>query len=162
MENTEIVDAGVRGLPRPILDGMPAPYSGSDTKHGVPDNKRLVECINKDVCTVCGESFPEDEDRRFTAAHVDKPTILLDFGHLMHERCAKIALAHCPHMREGFSYVFWVGVEEINRATSNRTHTVTHEEILERRMMLSSTSENPNLSDAWRPKNENWDRIEAE
>lgn len=150
------VDAGVLGLPRPILDGLPAPYSGSDTEHGIPDDKRNVECINTDICTVCGDSFDENDDKRYTASHVDKPEILLDFGHIMHEKCAKIALAHCPHMREGFSYVFWVGLDELRRNHVGRTHSITREEILHRRLMLSSTCDSPNLEDAWRPSNEQW------
>lgn len=152
----ERVDAGVRGLPRPILQGMPAPYSGSDTEHGMPHVERDQECMDFDICAVCGLEF-EDVERTYTASFFHADDQLLDRGVLLHERCAKIALAHCPHMRLGFSKVFWTESGEILNNAYGRSLALDAKPLVdERRIMLGSTSAEPNLDQPWRPKNEDW------
>lgn len=151
------VDASVRGLPRPILDGLPAPYSGDDSRHGYPDDERMAECYDRDVCAVCGNRFTDS--RRYVAQEAREAEIgatsLVDDGLLMHERCAKLALAHCPHMKHGFSQVFWVDVDELNHDDEGMRSLYEDNDFhaRERRMTLKSTSVGVDRS-GWLPRSE--------
>lgn len=150
------VDASVRGLPRPMLNGLPAPYSGRDDIHGMPHTKRAQECAAGDVCSVCGEQITDE--RRYVVTHNQSEGELLDSGHQMHERCAKVALAHCPHMRHGFSIVFWAEHAEMQQGPHSRELKVAlgAAEMHARRLMIKSTAHDVDLSQSWRPINELW------
>lgn len=151
------VDASQRGLPRPILQGLPAPYSGEDKRHGLPDFDRLRECVVEDVCAVCGELV--DDDIFYVAAYAENTALLMDQGVILHERCARLSLAHCPHMRHGFSMVFWVRRSEVRNGPERSYRDITPEaraDAPNRRLMLKSTAERPELDQPWRPANEDW------
>lgn len=143
--NRRAVNAGQRGLPRPILDGLPAPYSGDNRDHGEPSQTRLEECQLDDLCGVCGEKL---DARRYIAVYhepefdqIERPHplwLLVADNVAMHERCAKLSLAHCPHMRSGKSWVVWVDDMKIRPITPSPR--LTAQQLNERRLMLKSTA----------------------
>jgi hypothetical protein len=112
------VDASVTGLPRPLLDGLPAPYSGQNTKHGVPDDDRLAQCVTEQLCAVCGVAIDADAVRYvgvigdWWAARRPCPP-LIDSGAPLDERCARLTLAHCPAMKDGRSVLIAVHADDL-------------------------------------------------
>lgn len=132
------------GPPRPLLDGLPIPFSGHEHNHGVPHQDRLQSCVQLDLCAVCGERL---EKRRWVGIGI-KGHVLDSAG--MHERCAKISLAHCPHMRLGYSRIIWIEPREYE----GNQHKLSERQLNARRLMLASTSETLNLNDPWRPSDE--------
>lgn len=135
------------GLPRPLLQGMPIPYSGDEDQHGIPDSHRLDQCVKNDLCGVCGEKLLK---RRYVAIGIKVGDVLDQVG--MHERCAKLSLAHCPHMSSGYSHVVWINRDEYKGGK----HFLTKRQVESRRLKLASTADAPDLKDAWRPANEDW------
>ena len=113
------VDASRKGLPRPLLQGLPAPYSGVNSAHGKPDSERLNQCVSEQLCAVCGETL-DPGALRYVATPADwwllssrSRPLLADQGAAMDERCARLALAHCPEMRNGHAVVFGVRADEL-------------------------------------------------
>lgn len=96
-----------RGLPRPLHQSMPLPYtSDATTLHGevtphvsVICPGRQSECIGKGLCFLCGE--PLDPVAFFFVSLMDgeDEVGLIDSG-AFHRRCAKMTVRHCPHIRE--------------------------------------------------------------
>lgn len=111
-------DASRTGLPRPLLQGLPAPYSGRDDEHGIPHDGRLDQCVKELLCAVCGEPL-EPDVLRYVAAPSEwwllagDRLLLADQGVQMDERCARLALAHCPSMRAGHTVVVGVRADEL-------------------------------------------------
>lgn len=158
MDAKETVDAGVRGLPRPILDGLPAPYTGADDYHGSQHDERHAEAKIEQLCAVCGEGLSECERVYVglgqSAIHIiENPDAydarpgfgidsLLDGGVGMHLRCAQLSLAHCPNMRYGKSIVTWLTQDEYRAFCERVRFDIEFVAALkERRLMLKSTSE---------------------
>lgn len=122
-----------------------------------------MECVNEDVCAVCGDAVPDEIV--YVATHAGDSLLLMDQGVLMHERCARLSLAHCPHMRYGFSTVFWVRRNELVTGPAKTYRDLTPEawaQMNARRLMISSTSEAPDMTQPWRPPNEpEWNKEAA-
>lgn len=120
----------------------------------MPDDERMAECQDQDTCAVCGEQF--EDDRRFVAQEAADAAkgykALVDDGLVMHERCAKLALAHCPHMKHGYSVVMWLKADEIKHEYGVRRIADNAEvDVSERRTMLKSTSAETDRT-GWKPR----------
>jgi hypothetical protein len=151
----ETVDAGQIGLPRPILNGLPAPYSGCDHEHAVPHDDRIEQCRREHLCGVCGEALTTKRYMTMAANSWTKSRLesgaLSDDGLMMDERCSHLALAHCPKMRSGFLMVLLVTADELEldpaqhgEAVSWRLRKpITRSQALGRRLVLSSTATLP-------------------
>lgn len=102
-----------RGLPRPIVNDLPVPYTSAVDKHADVHDDRSDECREGNLCGVCGllvdptvaaergyywgvaVRFPTDED------YVELVESLV-----MHRRCLRLTMVHCPHMRMNGTY-YW-------------------------------------------------------
>lgn len=93
------------GLPRPLFEGQPVPYTASvdveddlymgfkpNLKHF--DDTRMKWCWDAEACLVCGDGFDDE-----AAAAWDTESGTIVDGGLMHDRCGRIAMAHCPHLK---------------------------------------------------------------
>lgn len=103
-------EANRPGLPRPRAvapDGVarPVPWSQGEV-WGRASHSRIVRCEEESLCLVCGEYAgegmayvaPGDWSGR-TPLHRPDLASVVDGGPL-HERCEKIARAHCRELRE--------------------------------------------------------------
>lgn len=91
------------GWPRPRVAGKPIPWDAPAIALGKvhPDRSELAH--NELLCTVCGlphgrlvwflidEQPPENRDDTLSVPMSDE---------LLHERCMRLALAHCPTLRK--------------------------------------------------------------
>jgi hypothetical protein len=117
-----------RGLPRPLAlrEGRPAPEPWSqDSSWGTLDTLRAETARRASLCLLCGDQVDagivlvDPSDARKTDAqstlplyhkhHLDAPYMIVrrevvDCGPL-HERCAKLTMAHCPHLRENSNII---------------------------------------------------------
>lgn len=96
-----IIDAiPPRGLPRPLDDGLPIPFAVSQSWQGVLwaqiNTKLTMLATLAQMCHVCGDPLDDDDAWAF----LDAMGRAVD-GWAMHERCAKLAKAHCPFLRDG-------------------------------------------------------------
>lgn len=142
-EHPTAEQVAVPGLPRPMLDKMPVPYSGDEKHHGRPDWERLGKCQRESLCAVCGLALDT------TACIALGPENDIVDNAAMHEPCAKIALAHCPHMKLGYSAVIRVTLGEVDLSESAPDWLV--EQTASRRVMLSTTSHETDFTNPWRP-----------
>lgn len=104
-----------------------------------------MQCMEFGLCAACG--LQVEGKRVWLALYADKTEIVDEM--FLHERCAKLSLAHCPHMRNAFSIIIWADRSEIRE---RRTVDLTSQQIKRRRLKLLSTSETFNFADMWRPK----------
>jgi hypothetical protein len=93
-----------RGLPRPLYEGLPAPYTvavSSDCRGGPPavqpqfkisSEVRMDECQQEALCILCGEQLGEDATVLWDA---HDGGIVDDW---LHTRCAQLSVSHCPHL----------------------------------------------------------------
>lgn len=153
------VDAGKVGLPRPLLEGLPAPYSGADWAHAEPHSGRMQACIAEALCAVCGVALDAAAVRYVGLSTSDiqedgcAKQKLIDKGMQMDDRCARLSLAHCPSMREGRMVV--VSVEPAMLELTHDHHDqpllwqlrspMPLTEIKARRLMLRTTQVDPLL-----------------
>jgi hypothetical protein len=94
------------GLPRPIFDNMPVPYTTEVNAIGEPawreaDQNRLAECWTQNLCIVCGLPLA-DPVSVFSSIKPNRDLgqagQIVDGG--LHPRCAALTKAHCPHIRD--------------------------------------------------------------
>lgn len=90
-----------RGLPRPLCPelNLPVPWNVCDNADGTYllgalDPDRTMEGEKNKLCQVCGDGLPEEAV--FVVSQRDF-SIVDALG--LHERCARLALAHCPALR---------------------------------------------------------------
>ncbi len=112
------VENAPKGLPRPIVDGLPLVYT-SDV-HGTIDEDRQLECVNDCLCLVCGDSL---DSTAIVVVYSDGE--VLDAGG-MHEPCAKITVNLCPHIRNGIASKLYAVKEIPTSKLHKATQTVLH------------------------------------
>jgi hypothetical protein len=103
-------DFARRGLPRPVYDGKPVPWT-TPVREGLPAfgrfSLRLVaEAELNGLCDVCGLPLSDpvyffrysaSGDHHFAADEKrPEPGAILPAG--LHLPCARLSLAHCPHL----------------------------------------------------------------
>jgi hypothetical protein len=95
-------DFGRRGLPRPVYEGKPVPFT-TPVRDGAPAFGRfslrlITEVELNGLCEVCGLPLTDPVYFfRYSASggcHVAGD--ILPTG--LHFRCARLSLAHCPHL----------------------------------------------------------------
>lgn len=95
-----------RGLPRPLYNWTPVPYTAevSQNESGEAkvlfaqiDSDRQGECETERLCIVCGAEL-DDTVALITRCRPESGDRVLDGE--MHERCAKLSFRHCPHLRD--------------------------------------------------------------
>jgi len=97
-----VTSFGRRGLPRPIYNGMPVPWT-APVRGGVPvlgrfGLRRIAEAELEGLCEVCGLRLT-DPVFFFRAPVGDGSHIVGDLIPTgLHRRCARLTLAHCPHL----------------------------------------------------------------
>ena len=94
-----VTDVPERGLPREVADGLPVPFAvrrsdQGDVAWASIDSKLTLLCTLDQRCHVCGDELADDEAWAFH----DFMGRVVD-GWVMHQRCARMARAHCPHLR---------------------------------------------------------------
>jgi len=103
------------GLPRPIYDNKPVPWTsmGERDPFGQPipnfsaiDSNRQENAWINDLCVLCGEALTDPVSAIY---NVDENNIhtnnaVVDGG--MHPRCAKMTIAHCPHIAVGMGTTY--------------------------------------------------------
>jgi hypothetical protein len=104
-----------KGMPRPVMDmgehgTRPVPWTQDDAVPGKPDHDRLVDAQAQDLCLLCGEpvtrgviiispaSYAEFEHSYQFLPMRERLELAIDKAPL-HERCAAMTLAHCPHLK---------------------------------------------------------------
>ncbi len=94
----EVYDIGnqPRGLPRPLLNGLPLAYT-SQGHHGRVDPSRQFECSSKGLCLVCGEKLAGT-----AIVIVNEVGDVFDAGGL-HEGCARVTVNLCPAIKSGLA-----------------------------------------------------------
>ena len=111
MREPVVIERGRRdnraGMPRPLAPNKgalrPVPWTNAD-EWGILDQYRAQKCEKGSLCLVCGK--PVDTGFVFTAAkHMPVLTCQDDLEHAvdngpLHERCAKMTVAHCAHIRQ--------------------------------------------------------------
>lgn len=103
-------------MPRPLYQGQPIPYTAAvgieddvymgfkpDLKH--IDETRMQWCVDMDACLLCGEHVGD-----IGAVVWDARAGVVAEDGVMHDRCGRIALAHCPHLRDNPYYQLIFGV----------------------------------------------------
>lgn len=100
------LDEVPRGLPRPIVDGLPVPYSSEAASHANVHSERAMHCVGDRMCGVCGKhvdpAAPDERGRYWAVATRDWPTTGYDKlleNFVMHRRCVRLTMVHCPRMR---------------------------------------------------------------
>ena len=103
-------DFGRRGLPRPVYDDKPVPWT-TPVRDGIPAFGRfsmrlIIEVELNGLCEVCGLPLsdpvyffrhPAGGDHHSEACGPrPDPGALIPVG--LHFRCARLSLAHCPHL----------------------------------------------------------------
>jgi hypothetical protein len=95
-----------KGFPRPRFENWdkvtyPLPYTAKETSIAVLDDDRVAECLGDNLCIVCGEGVG---DRCFA---ILKKSISDDFDLSVfaesgpfHEKCVKLTLFLCPHIKD--------------------------------------------------------------
>jgi hypothetical protein len=106
-------------MPRPLEaldDGRlaPVPWSQGDAGFGVSDLTRFTAATEQSLCHLCGDHVAEGKvivtkalrrgRRVFRKRDLKEWRIILDGGPL-HDRCAKMTMAHCPHLKGNDRYV---------------------------------------------------------
>lgn len=104
------------GWPRPLVGGWPIPWVAPAERLSEVNEGRRLASIGGAVCQVCGEGWKWGEyargfivvDRSFNLIPGDylsenqaepcKKVFFLD-GALMHQRCARLTAAMCPHVK---------------------------------------------------------------
>lgn len=101
------------GLPRPLNDKQqPVPYATPVPQHGEPalqarDCDFDFHLQRQHRCNMCGLELHQDDRHGIVplheaTIHADRPPAteasVLDSWR-MHRRCARLAIAHCPHLR---------------------------------------------------------------
>lgn len=89
-----------RGLPRPMFDGRPVPFAVRRDDDGNPmwagiDSKLTMLCTLSNTCHMCGE-YVADAD---AWAVYDLMGRAVD-GWIMHQRCTKLSVSHCPFLSD--------------------------------------------------------------
>lgn len=107
MTTTALTDAG---WPRPVIDGWPIPWVSPPEDLSFTDGDRLLAVIAGKLCQVCGLGHqPGDRiivyvsaDNEGTGRDVDlaDQTVFAMDNAILHDRCARLALARCPALRE--------------------------------------------------------------
>lgn len=87
------------GFPRPLLDGLPLPYSGLIDTHGKADVPRVLKCKDNNLCGVCGLALTEGDEWFFDSGSIAVKNLPLD-GIYLHNKCAKLTKAVCPFLKE--------------------------------------------------------------
>jgi hypothetical protein len=100
------------GWPRPVVGGWPVPWVSPQHDLSNMDAARKVALLDTRMCQVCGLCHSPgdlvflcvqtavDDQGRYVAKPEDATAVVpMDEG-LMHERCARLALARCPRLRE--------------------------------------------------------------
>lgn len=95
------------GWPRPIRGGYPVPWVSPASSLGETIPERREEVLDGLLCQVCGEGHDPDGTAYLLVgdpASVEDgdPTgrsVRLMDDALMHERCARLAVARCPELR---------------------------------------------------------------
>jgi len=105
------------GWPRPRHNGLPIPWLSPRDALAKTDSARLAACASGGVCAVCGLGFQAEEHAlllinpptgpnggRFMPGDTIEPAdggiiTSIDNG-VLHPRCARLALAYCPKLRE--------------------------------------------------------------
>lgn len=105
-----------RGMPRPLYDNQPVPYTsdhlkGMDGEVSISvanlNTDRSRECQFQGLCMLCGDKLTERS--AVIAVYGDgsyeplpktpQNRAILESG-AFHERCAKMSMRHCPHLRD--------------------------------------------------------------
>ena len=98
------------GWPRPIIGGWPIPWVSPPEDLSQTDGDRLLEVIANRLCQVCGLPHAKGE-RVFLCvsaenegtnrkADLNSMTVFPMDNAVMHERCARLAVARCPALRD--------------------------------------------------------------
>lgn len=103
-KSTEVMP---RGLPRPLSKGLPVPYEAllveedgavvADFAH--THERRDRRCRQEELCHVCGIKLEEEVA---CVGHSFGGGFEAWLAELLHTRCAKLTLAHCPHIKEAY------------------------------------------------------------
>lgn len=95
-------------LPHPLSKGLPVPYEAllvegeegeviADFAH--THERRDRRCRQEDLCHICGIKL---EEEIACIGHSYAGGFEAWLGELLHSRCAKMTLAHCPQIREAY------------------------------------------------------------
>jgi hypothetical protein len=106
----------VRGFPRPHdpTYHLPVPYSSySVDLIGAGSDVRIGECVLAGLCTVCGLPLEKESYAAVSNTDPGKGGISKFDPGLCHEKCSKLAVAMCPHFREGRSVMVRVCTDEV-------------------------------------------------
>lgn len=92
----EVLDSSPRGWPRPIIDGLPAPWISANGDLGDVDAFRRVVAVMTGLCQVCGDPLG------ITARVYWRPgdRIVIDGTAVHPDRCGPLAERHCPALRD--------------------------------------------------------------
>jgi hypothetical protein len=95
------------GWPRPIVGGKPIPWVSPADQLSTMNNARAAACASGAVCAVCGEGHLDSELLAYAFILKHTITTQMKDGHVfpmdngvLHARCAKLALKHCPKLRQ--------------------------------------------------------------
>lgn len=93
------------GWPRPVVGGLPIPWVSPSDDLATMNGARAIACSSGAVCAVCGEGYEEDETAYAFVKEKSLPDDLgvgairaMDNG-ILHQRCARLALAVCPKLK---------------------------------------------------------------
>ena len=93
------------GWPRPIVGGWPVPWVSPRDDLSTMDKGREAACASGAICAVCGMGYGEGETAFCLVMKPDHPIVLADVevqpidNAVMHQRCAQLAVAHCPRLK---------------------------------------------------------------
>lgn len=92
------------GWPRPIVDGWPIPWVSPSDDLSTMNSPRADACASGAICAVCGEGYSEGEPAYAVVMADATPADLTTVkvrpmdNAVMHQRCALLALKHCPRL----------------------------------------------------------------
>lgn len=97
----DLTDAG---WPRPIVDGWPVPWVSPKHELSRMHDARAAASATGAVCAVCGLGY-QDGETAYVLVKADAPpgpddqaAQAMDNA-IMHERCARLAVAVCPKLK---------------------------------------------------------------
>lgn len=88
-----------KGFPRPRIENKgkvyPLPYTAEEKSIAVLHDDRFKECLIGRLCIVCGEGVNSD-----ACFAILKSGVVFGESGPFHEKCAKMTLFLCPHMKD--------------------------------------------------------------